>query len=459
MSFSSENDADKLNIFSFYIQNLHSEEKTFFEHNMEHLVLNIGNHFLKSTKRSLIYEKQNIIAEYYLQQNNCIESFDLNYNSKSPLFSSLTFLTENNMDFVYLFTNIDFEKYKYKEFSNEFEKSLCFSFPEIGKTIFYDGSKYNGHILLNEIYDQNFTQTILYVNYFEKDKYSTNNILNKNVLLNKNYDIDFYKKSNISSPKELIENNEFLNYDFIENLFYQKNKTSLELFKTKIIKNIDNLKGISHNDDLSKSVDFPNLTYYISSFEKPYLQCSFYNKLCETHGKNIIDEYYKLQTHNKKPDGVVEIENTIFKNKILCCDKIFTKEICKWTQKEIDFHMKKTNVMKVEYVKNIFNFYLIVMESVLDIIKNDYTTSKMNYDIVDLLFVSCNIQNNKELNDIINKQNVFFKIFICLDCNETQHMFVFINNKNNLECKHDILNFLEKKEKCLFLYSNINLYP
>jgi hypothetical protein len=389
----------------------------------------------------------------FLHQTNCIESFNLNYNSNTSLFSSLTFLTENNMDFVHLFTNIDFEKYKHKDFPNEFEKSLCFSYPEIGKTIVYDSSKYNGQILLNEKYDQNIT--ILYVNYFEKDIYFdfyTNNTIKKYKLLNINYNIEFYKNSIVSSPIELIENNEFLNYNFIENLFYQKNKTLLKEFNTKIIKNIENLKCISYNNDCS--VELNNLTYYISSFEKPYLQCSFYKKLCEIYGKGIIDEYYKLQILNKTPYDV-ENENIVFKNKMLYCNTIFTKEICKWTRKEIDFYINKTNFIKLEHIQNIFNFYLILMESIFDMIKKHYVTSKMTYNIVDLLFIS-NTQINKELNDIINKQKVFFKIFISLDCNENQKIFVFINN---LECKNEISNFLEKNKNRLFLYSNINLYP
>ena len=173
----------------------------------------------------VIKYKEGINVEFYFSKN------DITFEPNNPLISSLTYLDDS--EFPTIFTNNDFEKYKYKDFTN---KNCFLAFPTTLKHVCFNGSNLYGTLPEN-----NCKSYILVINVYNGD----NNIILKN-------ELQFIK----NKIKEIYTDNSVINNDFFEEMYYikqdnmllQKILNSNDLFLRPIIK---------HDNILIKVYEFP----------------------------------------------------------------------------------------------------------------------------------------------------------------------------------------------------------
>lgn len=220
--------------------------------------------YCKKNKREL---DKTIFAEFFFINMNINSSrdFDLyNYEKRdkiikiytSPLSTCVLFL-DNSEDNAFIITNIDNEKYKYKIFSNESE--LYITYPKRGYQISFDGGKYYGKVNTTNIAESSYALIINISNmndsmYNKKQSHWTH----------LQYVMKYFSFSYSSFSKEEgkeddkpskeqdaecittthdIEDAEFFNFAFFENLLYKK---EIEQKKKIVIWNSANKSAIVH---------------------------------------------------------------------------------------------------------------------------------------------------------------------------------------------------------------------
>ena len=131
-------------------------------------IKNIDNYFIEFWSKTKF--------DTHLLHLDCDE-----YNKKTnmqynyPLLSCVTYLNDNSSPTI--ITNIDLEKYKYKEFENQTE--LFLSIPKINKQITFDGKYFHGSTLL----DDNITpenRYIIAINLWDIKPNNVNYYINNN---------------------------------------------------------------------------------------------------------------------------------------------------------------------------------------------------------------------------------------------------------------------------------------
>lgn len=155
----------------------------------------------------------------------------LEYNY--PLLSSVTYLNDSTIPTV--ITNIDMDRYMYKDFEKDLK--LFFSFPKKGKQITFDGKYYHGSAFLehDKAVSKNEDRYIIavnlwnkkptnvgYYNYinFENDEQPSNMILN-------NKKIFFLEEKTLKENVNLSTINldkDVINYKLFENILYKRNE-------------------------------------------------------------------------------------------------------------------------------------------------------------------------------------------------------------------------------------------
>jgi hypothetical protein len=156
------------------------------------------------------------------------EQLEYNY----PLLSSVTYLNDSNVPTV--ITNIDMDRFMYKEFEKDLK--LFFSFPKKGKQITFDGKYYHGSAFLEDeigtdgvknkdryiiavnLWDKNPTN-VEYYNYINFD----NNEQSSNMILN-NKNIFFLEEKTLEENVNLSTidlDKDVMNYKLFENILYK----------------------------------------------------------------------------------------------------------------------------------------------------------------------------------------------------------------------------------------------
>jgi len=175
-----------------------------------------------------IKNKEDISIEFYYSNNN-----EMTFEKKNPLITSITYLDDSQ--YPTIFTNTDFEKYKYKDFTN---KNCFLVFPRILKHICFNGSN-----LYGPLHTKTLKSTVLVVNIYKKEASLKINIKQSLIFMKNNF-------------KKVMTDDSILNYDFFEEIYYIKEND-------KLLENVFNsqdlfLKQLDNNDDVLCCVyEFP----------------------------------------------------------------------------------------------------------------------------------------------------------------------------------------------------------
>jgi hypothetical protein len=312
---------------------------------------------------------------------------------KYPLLSCVTYL--NDSKFPTLITNIDMERYMYKDFEKDL--SLFFSFPQKNKQITFDGKYFHGSAIIDDELDaldpSNEDRYILAINVWDKNPSK----------------VDYYQSSSCNSnftkyengndkliyiePEEFQEevnmqsigfDKDIINYKLFDDLLYKREK---HLFKNLKDKVVCSSQGDGHGDSNSKITNYK--VFLDESIEVKKLESQL-----KTKYGNIMDDAKELMNEN------VEIKYNRFLQRFMY-SKIYCPNVCTWIINECEKYAKEnggwtkkrhsaypTTDLPVESVKAISGFILESLKVIGDKIKNSYGLNhEIMLDFKDLFIV------------------------------------------------------------------------
>jgi hypothetical protein len=341
---------------------------------LENVVFKIMEFHLKRLEMVL---DDSIHVEFWLKKISDINRFHLdcdeyekNVNKRCfyPFVSCITYLNDH-VDPTFI-SNVNHEEYKYKEFDEQLGFSVIF--PEKGKHISFDGSKYHGVTSLEK--NENLPRYILAVNIWNTRKptnveYYTSNIVGSNI------DLTFTEGSDALQNIELKEDSK-INVSIFNDLLYDKN-----------------------NKKLLEINNWPNISKNISIF---------FNK---KEIDNVLDKKNDIQCDLDFiiNDGEFTINRFLQR---LVLPKIYTPDICKWIIAEGENYASKndgwtthrhgnypTTDLPVKNIPTIFSFIISSLPSIFDKIGKMYGIYNSKIYILDLFLVKYheNLQNELKL--------------------------------------------------------------
>ena len=345
---------------------------------------------------------------------------------KFPLATTYTYINDT---LPTIFTQYNYENYKYKDFDSS-NNVFLFS-PKEYNHICIDGSLYHG--FLNK---ENFNGTILAINLWNDFKPNTPTLyceIHEKSVYNDTITI-FEKKCEDEIPITYIEDSIIKN-DFFEEIIYEKNVELFDEFKNSIDINI---------------FQYDKLTMIITC-EKQYSHMRLTQNCCTDidkarYGEAIKDIYDVL--HNKVEDSNRFLEYYIHEN-------VFNNDISKWIISEfenimlLNEYIFDTDSINITRVPNILNFLKIFFENtIVPALKKDYGfNDNISYNISEIL-----ISKNIHSNNIIYKEKSFFTFYILLSSVDEKDSITLENTKAEIELPpNDIIFFprlLEHNIKC-----------
>lgn len=317
---------------------------------------------------------------------------------KNPVLSCIIFLTDSELPFI--ITDIDSDKYKYKEFKNE--DSVNIFFPKKNTHIIFNGNMCNGFIIPTSN-NEDTTRSILI------------NVWDKNVERNSENDKN---EENPTEEKKIMEilplyvtkliwNNSLMKYNmynkllYIKKYTYEEMKPILELYNKKkshnwyiIEKNEINLKNIftKNNKEIEMNTKNRNSRFLQRFTIKQMLSSNTCNWLIEICQKD--DTIWKINENElslpkKYIDMMENNEMNSFTIKML-------EAICDEVNKSYNINIQKSkveisHVLLGKYDKNEFHDNLIMKADI-------------NHHISCEIMISKNDDNNDDKNDDNNNK-------------------------------------------------------
>jgi hypothetical protein len=268
-----------------------------------------------------------VCDEYEKKKNN---------NYIYPLLSNIIYLNDN----IYptIITNIDLEKYKYKEFDNE--NDITIIFPKKNKHISFDGSNINGTYALFEENREDVPRHLLSINLWNKkptnvEYYNSNEkekLYNKQTLL-----INIDTETNCDFKKNIMVK-DILNYNFFENLLY---------------KNI--------NQHL----------IFLDLLNKYYIEGVYFLKIEEKKDEFNLEKITKHKLINDI-ENIKTIDNIVSNNRFLqrfIFNNIYSQDTCNWIIKESELYAKEnggwTKNMSIDKIQSIFKYILETLPNII----------------------------------------------------------------------------------------------
>jgi len=339
---------------------------------LENIIFQISNFHLNRLNMKM---DESIFIEFWLKNKtktpnmhlDCDE-YERKHNKKYfyPFLSCITYLNDHS-DPTFI-SNVDYEQYKYKDFDTQLGFSLIF--PEKGKHVCFDGSKYHGVTCFD---NENLHRHILAINIW-RDKKPKN--------------VDYYETSN------RLQLNPTIGFEDLEyNNIYLTENSSI---------NISIFDELLYNHCNEKLLEI---------------------KERKENGKNITIIFKKkeiMEVMDKKMDiqadlDFIKNENEFTVNRFLqrlVFPKIFTPDICKWIISEGENYASQTGGwtthrhenyptmdLPVKDISTIFSFILSVLPSIFDKIIKMYGILHSNINVLDMFLVKyhANLQNELEL--------------------------------------------------------------
>jgi hypothetical protein len=291
-----------------------------------------------------------------------------NNNFIYPLLSNIIYL--NDSIYPTVITDIDLEKYKYKEFENE--KNITIVFPKKNKHITFDGSKRHGVSSIFEEDKINESRYIIAVNlwnikptnveYYQKPQTSK--------MYNNNNKIPVLNIQPCNEVENIIFVKNVLNYNFFEKLFY-KNKNDCSIFS-----------------DLLKQKFYENNEYIFKIEEK------IEEKIEINKNEKIMIDFENIKT----------IDNISSNNRFLqrfILNNIYSQDTCNWIINESELYAKEnggwttnrhnnypTTDIPIDNIKPIFKYVLGTIPNIMNKIFKSYCIPEsININIDDLFIV------------------------------------------------------------------------
>ena len=248
-------------------------------------IIDIASYHLKSLN---IVGINNYYIEFVLRNANLPHKFNIYQNEITPLLSCILFLNTNKLT-PFVFTNVDIETYKYKDFENNNEFVICY--PDSTNIISYNNKYYNGYINTNQEmlstnnnfleikiwhkYPQNnLESSILNIIEFEKYKNIYETVLFKDIT-HEIQKVNFYNYvTNFDHLNDFIYNKRFYHfYKFHRILYNQAGSIFRCRFNEKddinykqIIEDVNNINKLSFNHNrFIQRFTFKNIIDSLSS--------------------------------------------------------------------------------------------------------------------------------------------------------------------------------------------------
>lgn len=377
-------DNDQLDILIPYVdycnklQLLEIKSNTEDYDDIENVVFQISKMHLNRLNVEL---DDSIYIEFWMKNQSDLHRYHLDCDERQreenkvyyhPLVSCVTYLNDHS-DPTFI-SNIKYEEYKYKEFENQVGFSLIY--PEKGKHIYFDGSKYHGVTNTNSKLN-NEVRYILAINIWKSHKptripyYISNKKTN---IPNQLKDLIFDEDSSIYNIE--LNDKSKINPSIFDKLLYEKDSTNLQ--------ELDEYKNISKN--------------IIINFKK----------------KEIL-EILEKKTNVKVDLDFIKNNGELTVNRFLqrvVIPKIYSKDICKWIIDEGERYAKKnggwtthrhqnypTTDLPVNIIPNIFSFIISSLPDILSKINKLYGLIDVKLNILDMFLVKYNenLQNELEL--------------------------------------------------------------
>jgi len=344
---------------------------------LENVVFQISKMHLN---RLNIILDDSIYIEFWLKNQTILHRYHLDCdeyercNNKTfvyPLVSCVTYLNDNpNPNFI---SNINYEEYKYKDFENQLGFSLIY--PEKGKHIYFDGSKFHGVTATNTELN-NEPRYLLGINIWKSHKplnrtcYISNK---KSIIYGENKELTFEVDHNIYNID--LNDKSKINLTIFNKLLYENNITDLQ--------EIDKYKSISKN--------------IIINFKKKEL----FEILQKTNIKTDID----FIRNNE------ELTVNRFLQRVVI-PKIYSKDICKWIINEgekyalnnggwTNYRHKnyQTTDLPINRIPNIQSFILSSFPDIVSKVIKMYGVIHARLDVSDMFLVKYNenLQNELEI--------------------------------------------------------------
>ena len=340
----------------------------------------------------------------------------------NPLVCSYTFFNRS-LTPVFI-TNLDFEKYKYKEFTDE--NDIILAFPSELVQISFNGNLYHGFqpVFKNET----GALIALKINIYDKLRENLEYYSCPRDAVAEDLQITF--KENLYHA-ELIVDTTLLNRKFLENLLYNKTPTFADF--TQLFLNHENnitIELASHlykkPDELALALpveitlfDYDNL-FIISSQKTPLRQTKYFLQLIKKHGYVMYDvlDYYKCEISNT---------NRFYKERKLC--GFFSDSVCSWITGEMATFNKSTTALNIEQIPHLLRFMLTHFSQIIEFVTNAYGLIDMNINITQIQIIK-----DANTNAYSNDKRHTLKVVIPLVKNEKYNAGdLIISSLNNPE--------------------------
>ena len=313
-----------------------------------------------------------------------------------PLLSSVTYL--NDCDIPIVITNIDMDRYMYKDFEKDLK--LFFSFPKKGKQITFDGKYYHGSAVLNNDLDNTKSNPryILLINLWDKQPTNISYYNNSN---NNNTDLVFDSEQLLNLvPEELQEetnlktiglDKDVMNHRLFESILYNnkksKNKGLFIIFDPIINKDKSEEQQQEEQDKIHKIHNYK--IFLDETIEQKKLECQL-----KTKYGNILEDAKEIMDEKK------ELKYNRFLQRFLH-SKIYCPNVCSWIINECEKYAENnggwatkrhtkyyTTDLPVESVKPIIGFIFESLKIITGKIKKSYgLNDEIVIDYKDLFIV------------------------------------------------------------------------
>jgi hypothetical protein len=351
---------DNFNLLEKYVYDI-----SMFHFNRLNIEYNSSTHYIEFwCKNSVQLNNYHFDCDEYEKKTN--------NNFIYPFLSNIIYL--NDSIYPTVLTEVDLEKYKYKEFQNE--KNIIIVFPRKNKHITFDGSKRHGVTSIFEEDKINDARYIIAINlwnrrpvnveYYQKYQKNVANVYNNTIPIVNITQIYDYGVTDI-----IVKN--ILNYDFFENLFYKRQNCSLF-------------------SDLLKKQGNDNNNYIFKIIEKQNDEQNDEQKIIKH--KKLMNDIENIKT----------IDNIVNNNRFLqrlIINNLYSRDTCNWIINESELYAKDnggwttnrhkkypTTDIQVNNIKPIFKYILGTMPNIMDKIFRFYCIPiNISINIVDLFVV------------------------------------------------------------------------
>lgn len=317
---------------------------------------------------------------------DCDENERKKVNYVYPLLSCVTYLDDSMIPT--LITNIDMERYMYKEFDNNIE--LFFSFPDINKQITFNPEYFHGSAVLNEDDLLNTNRTIIAINLWTNPpsniEYYVSNKNDSEKLYN-NVDTILTLTESSVSPREIKLSKKVLNHNLLDSILYKKSINPFYKFNDLIDHYTNkNMSGYKLVLDLTIEATEINL-----SLKTKY--GDIINDINEIMDKTDVKYNRFLQRFTYKNIYTIDVCNWIIAE-----SEKYAQLNGGWTTKRHDNY--PTTDLPAENIHSIFGFILHSFGTINTLVKASYNLpDNIELNISDLFIVKyeCSQQNYLEL--------------------------------------------------------------